>query len=77
MARSWALRSIAAGGMYMVGNHGDWNQKPAMSIVTIYRTAPVQDHHPVDPAPWFRVSIPFGINTFNHGVSHIGKVPTA
>ena len=41
------------GRMYMVGNHGDWNQKPAMSIVTIYRTAPVQNHHPADPCRGF------------------------
>lgn len=63
------------GRMYMVGNHGDWNQKPAMSVVTIYRTAPVQNHQPADPKPWFRISIPFGINTFNHGVSHIAQGP--
>ncbi|HTL27981.1 MAG TPA: PQQ-dependent sugar dehydrogenase, partial [Tepidisphaeraceae bacterium] len=33
------------------------------------------DGQPADPKPWFRISIPFGIDTFNHGVSHIAQGP--
>jgi hypothetical protein len=63
------------GRMYLVGNHGDWNQKPAQSVVTIYRSTSRKDGQPADPKPWFRITIPFGINTFNHGVSHIAQGP--
>jgi glucose/arabinose dehydrogenase len=63
------------GRMYMVGNHADGNQKPMQNVVTVYRTAPVQNHRPEEPKPWLRISIPFGIHTFNHGVSHIAQGP--
>lgn len=63
------------GRMYLVGNHADDARQPLQNVVTIYRTTSRRDGHPADPKPWFRISLPYGINTFNHGVSHIAQGP--
>ena len=64
------------GRLYLVGNRYDWDARPQMSHVTIYRTAPGFGPHSLgDPKPWFTTSIPYGIDTFNHGVSFIAQGP--
>jgi hypothetical protein len=58
--------------LYLVGNFLDFDARPQMNRVTIYRTAPGSI---ADPKPWFSLSMPFGIDVFNHGVSAIAQGP--
>jgi glucose/arabinose dehydrogenase len=58
--------------LYLVGNRFDLDARPQMNHVTIYRTAPGSI---ADPKPWFTISLPYGIDVFNHGVSFIAQGP--
>jgi glucose/arabinose dehydrogenase len=59
------------GRLYLVGNRSDWDATPSMNHVTIYRTPPCGSAMPASPKPWFKTSIPFAVDVFQHGVSHI------
>jgi glucose/arabinose dehydrogenase len=63
------------GRMYVVVNQADWDAKPNINHVTIFRTTAHRDGDPADPKPWFKTEYPYGVDVFNHGVSCIAQGP--
>src|SRR5207248_3051213 len=61
--------------MYVVVNQADSTTRPEMNRVTIFRTAPSRDSDPAAPKAWLKTEYPYGIDTFNHGVSCIAQGP--
>jgi glucose/arabinose dehydrogenase len=63
--------------MYIVANSYDQQAHPAMNHVTVYRSASLSPTTgvPTDFKPWFKTDIPFAIDVFQHGVSHIEQGP--
>jgi glucose/arabinose dehydrogenase len=57
--------------LYVVENAFDYDARPQMNHVTIHRSAP----NDVAMKPWFQIDIPFAIDVFQHGVSHIAQGP--
>jgi mono/diheme cytochrome c family protein/glucose/arabinose dehydrogenase len=53
------------------------NAKPlVLNEVTIFRTSAVDDAgSPVAPRVWLRTTYPYGVGSFNHGISHLGLGP--
>src|SRR5439155_12020094 len=57
--------------LYIVENAFDFGVTPQMNHVTIYRSG-AGDHV---LKTWFATDIPFAIDVFQHGVSHIAQGP--
>ncbi len=57
--------------LYVVANTPDFNVRPQLSHAVIFRTTALK----TDPKPWLAVTYPYGIDTFNHGVSQISIGP--
>ena len=62
--------------LYIVTNRHDSAVKPHLDRVVIYRTTAVTPEGlPAAPKPWLTTEYPWGVNTFNHGVSYIAFGP--
>ncbi len=61
--------------LYVVANLRRDTQPYITNEITIYRTTTVRDGDPAEPRAWFQTCYPFGISSFNHGVSHIATGP--
>jgi glucose/arabinose dehydrogenase len=67
----------AEGRLYLVGNHFDFDAKPAMNHATVYRTdVPLaREGTGIHPKPWVSAAMPFAIDVFQHSVSYIAQGP--
>jgi len=64
------------GRLYVVANERDESASPVLNRVTIFRTPPDAATAPsLSPVAWAKVTFPYEIKTFNHGVSHIAMGP--
>jgi glucose/arabinose dehydrogenase len=63
------------GRLYVVANRPDASVEPHLNRVTIFRTTGQKGGLPGAPRTWFETSYPYGIGTFNHGVSKIEVGP--
>jgi hypothetical protein len=62
--------------LYLIGNRGPSESVPKMNHVTIFRTiSTAPDGVPAEPKPWFETDVPWAIDVFQHGVSHIEQGP--
>ncbi|HZZ45186.1 MAG TPA: PQQ-dependent sugar dehydrogenase, partial [Tepidisphaeraceae bacterium] len=67
--------------LYIVSNIPDASVEPNLNRVIIFRTSSFSGGPqgraplPADPKPWFQTTYPYGVDTFNHGVSKIALGP--
>ncbi|WP_075090074.1 hypothetical protein [Verrucomicrobium spinosum] len=64
------------GRLYVTSNQCNKKKTPVANEVTVFRTgAWAAEKGWTRPEPWLRVTYPFGIGPYNHGVSHIAQGP--
>lgn len=63
------------GGLWIVSNQRIATETPYQNEISIFRTSEVIDGKPAKPKLWFRTRYPYGIGSFNHGVSHVAFGP--
>jgi glucose/arabinose dehydrogenase len=69
------LARDAEGRLWIVCNQRIAQATPYQNEITIYRTSETVNGYPAKPKLWFRTSYPYGIGSFNHGVSHLAFGP--
>ena len=63
------------GRLWIVSNQRLKDTTPYLNEVVIYRTEPPGAGLPSKPQPWLKTRYPYGIGSYNHGVSHIAFGP--
>jgi glucose/arabinose dehydrogenase len=63
------------GRLWIVSNQRIKASPHFLNEISIHRTTEVKDGQPAKPQLWFRTQYPYGIGSFNHGVSHLAFGP--
>ncbi len=69
------LARDAEGRLWIVSNQRITSTVPYQNEVAIYRTSEMAGGVPAKPKLWFSTQYPYGIGSFNHGVSHLAFGP--
>ena len=63
------------GSLWIVSNQRLEQTVPYQNEVVIHRTSTMIDGWPAKPKPWLKTQYPWGIGSYNHGVSHLAFGP--